>query len=233
MMQMKGFWTVVLADVVGLGLFVWLAPLLEAQFEVEQFVNSVWIGVAFVLFVVGVNGLKKLEPSGGVWPWWLAVFFQQRTLGVLGVVFCVVLTVLIGIVVGFWRSSLNLDQTILDEWSVSLYLLLTPASWLGVAGIYVLMLVTDTVPSIVQGSARYGRTAFLGLVAINVMVMVVLVGFVPAGSSLSTFLLFIPLFLLLFLPPRLIYFSKQLNWLSLPTFAWWLVVGGWWLTVGG
>lgn len=232
MSQTQRFLVVLLADAIGVGLFVWLSPLLEGQFRIEQFMNSVWIGLAFLLFIFGVNGIKKLEPMSNGLPAWLRSLFQQRTLGILGGIFAIALTILVGIVVGFWRSSINLDQTLLDEWAVSLYLLLTPASWLGVASIYVLLLVSETEPSVESGTNRYGRNAFLGLLAINVMIIVVLVGFVPAGSSSTTLLLFIPLLLILFLPPRLIYFSKHLDWTSLPTFAWWLIIGGWWLTVG-
>lgn len=210
-----------LADLTGVALYFLLAPRLTGQFGQGTVINSLLIGLVFVLFCGAVHGIRKLEPE-------LAMTVSgRRVWGGLAVIFSFFISIVTAYTVGFLDSTINLNRQILDEPSATLYLLITPASWFGLALIYVLVLSGPTGATLRPGTARYTLVSYLSLVGINVMAVLTTAfwqaiwnRFAPAGTF------FIPLFLLallLYAPPRLMLWQKQGHWSSLLSLFLWLL----------
>jgi hypothetical protein len=207
-----------LADLIGVALaYLLLAPL-SARLHDLDFINSIILGFAFLLFCLAVYALKKLAPAAEALARrpWARYTAQKRPLAVLGVFFAFALTLAIAYVVGFLDSVIGVNRFLMDEPAVALYLLLTPASWFGLSLIYMLLLSTEVVQTVQPGHARYALLSLLGLSGVNLMAVVfTAVGDAlwlrftpPAGIYFFAILNFL-LYLLLFGPPRLIYEAKQ------------------------
>lgn len=216
-----------LADLIGVGLALLFLPWLPEQWQEMGFFNSVLLGLAFLLFCLAVYALKKLSPSGeGVGgPARFAGILAKRPLSVLGVFFALVFSLAVAYVAGFLDSVIGVNRFLLDEPAVAIYLLLTPASWFGLSLIYMLLLASETEQAVQPGSGRYALFSLLGLSGINLMaVALTAVGHavwarfgVPDAVYLVTLLTFL-LYLLLFVPPRLLYEAKQSRPWGLLTF---------------
>ncbi len=204
------------ADAAGVaaGIF-WLAGLAE-QYSRMQFINSALLGAFFVLFLLGVYWLKRMRPA----PWLRTMPFY-----VLGGLFAFTLSTAIGYAVGFLDSVAAMNRQLLDEPSVTVYLLLTPASWFGISLIYVLLFSTESAP-------RPWRAvpALLALLAVNAMAVALAAvarafwtRLEPANGWLPV-LATLVLGLLLFAPPRLLFLGRSWqpatwpSWLSLLLF---------------
>lgn len=231
-----------LADLVGVTLAFLLLPVLSEQLQELAFVNSLILGLVFVLFCLAVYGLKKLAPAlaRGAAPA-NGFLLQKRPLTVLGVFFALVFTLAVAYVVGFLDSVIGVNRFLLDEPAVTIYLLLTPASWFGLSLIYMLLLSSETEETVQPGSGRYAFFSLLGLSGVNLMAVVLTaVGvafrarYAPSSVYLIAILTFL-VYLLLFGPPRLLYQAKQprpwwlglLPFLPLLLYLAWLAVGGW------
>ena len=221
-----------LADLAGLGLTFLLLPSLYRRFQLLSFVNSLLLGAIFGLFCLAVYGIKKLRPAlSGPKP------LPRRPLAGLGVLFAFFITLAITYVVGFLDSVVDLDRGLLDEPSATMYLLLTPASWFGLALIYMLLLSAPIEVSVRPHSGRYVAVTLLALSGVNLMAVAstavlqaLRARFQPGAPYLSAGLT-LSLFLLLFAPPRLLYLVKQRHPLSaVPSFLLLLVYLAW-LTV--
>jgi hypothetical protein len=212
-----------LADVVGFGLTLLLLPWLRIRFQELGFMNTVIVGAAFLLFCLGVYALKRLEPdSDGISLAWLG----RRGWSILGVFFALFMMLATAYVAGFLDSLAGLNRQLLDEPSITIYLLLTPASWFGLALIYMLLLSADIETTVTANTGRYVAYAFAGLASVNLMAAVctailraVADRFETVGSGVFVWGLALTLLLLLFGPPRLLYRAKQAHWGSLITFV--------------
>jgi hypothetical protein len=204
------------ADAAGVAAGVlWLNGLAE-QYSQMRFINSVSLGAFFVLFLLGVYWLKRLRPA----PWLRTMPFL-----VLGGLFAFTLSTAIGYSVGFLDSVAGMNRELLDEPSVTIYLLLTPASWFGISLIYVLLLSTESAPLPWQA----GR-ALLALLAVNAMALAlaaVAQAFwqrLDLATGWLPFLATLLLGLLLFALLRLLYLGRKWKpaaspgWLSLLLF---------------
>lgn len=189
----------------------WLSPL-AAQFGRMTFVNSVYFGLFFVLFMLGVAVLKRTHPTPwlGTWPFL-----------VLGGLFAFVLSTAIGYSVGFLDSVARMNREMLDEPSITIYLLLTPASWFGLSLIYVLLLSNQSEPQ-----PWRPLRAGLALLAVNAMAVALAAAahafwlrLAPASPVLPILATFV-LALLLFVPPRLLYLGKPDRAQPLPLLGW-------------
>ena len=221
-----------LADLLGVGLAFLLLPVLSEQLQELGFINSVMLGLFFLLFCLAVYALKKLAPAG---PPVGEILLGKRPLAVLGVFFALVFSLAIAYTAGFLDSVIGVNRFLLDEPAVTIYLLLTPASWFGLSLIYMLLLSSEAEQTVQVGSGRYALLSLLGLTGVNLMA----VAFAAVGIALSTryspaaipllaFLTFL-LYLLLFAPPRLLYQTKQPRpwWLGLVTFLPFLLYMAW------
>lgn len=199
----------ILADLVSVGLYLLLARFLLSQFAQLGFGNSLWIALFFVIFCVSVHYLRKLRPhreSAAA-----RQLDNKRLRVALAVVMALFTALMAAYLTGFLDSVVRLNRTILDEPAATIYLLLPPASWFGLALIYVLVLSAPMVPSEETPAGPSPITTLLALIGVNLMAIVsaiVLASFFerfPAAGSLPAGILIFLLFLLLFLPPRLIY----------------------------
>lgn len=210
------------ADLTGFALALWLLPPLSQQFQNLGVINSVLMGLFFVLFCLAVFGLRKLRlttMTGASVP---AILLEKQTLGALGVLFALAISTATAYVVGFLDSVVAINRGLLDEPSITIYLLLTPASWFGLALIYVLVLTNETEPTVEPASGRYWAVSLLSLAGVNLMGVAFAAVWQALwhrftgvqGATLLIALNFL-LYLLLVGPPRLIYFSRSRSVLSL------------------
>lgn len=213
MMQRGAALIALAADTLGLVAAILWLPALAGQFARLTFVNSVYLGLFFLLFLLAINVFRRLRPA----PW-----LHDRRMLLLAGFFAFALSTAVGYSVGFLDSVANMNREIMDEPSVTIYLLLSPASWLGLSLIYVLLLSTES-------EARPWRPlrAFLALVAANGMAIALAAvarafwqRFDPADAWLPI-LATLLLALLLFAPPRLIYLGKEES-ARLPALPAWL-----------
>lgn len=212
----------ILADLAGVGLYLLLAPFLLRQFGRLGFNNSLWIAAFYILFCFSVHYLKRFRPGQeNTRPRLLANKKLMVTLAVVMALFAATAT---AYVTGFLDSVINLNRTILDEPAAAIYLLLSPATWFGLALIYVLVL---SPPAGTEETPPTGPTTLstlLALIGVNLMAVVSAVVFAalfdrfPAAGSLLAGILIFLLFLLLFLPPRLIYAASTGRPASILTF---------------
>lgn len=214
-----------LADLAGLALVLLLLSPLGQQFQDLSFVNSVWMGFFFVLFCLAVFGLKKLRPFTAQEETFSSFLSEKNTLGALGVLFALSISTATAYVVGFLDSVVAINRGLLDEPSVTIYLLLTPASWFGLALIYMLLLTSETEATVEPQTARYGVVSFLGLAGVNLMGVVLTAvwqalwqRFTGVDGAVWLVLLNFVLYLFLLGPPRLIYLSRNRSLLSMLTF---------------
>lgn len=209
------FLPALLADLLAFALALWFLPQLSQQFQNLAFFNSVLMGIFFLIFCFSVYGIKKLLPitlSGMTIP---SLLLEKRLLSILGVFFALTISAAVAYVVGFLDSVVAINRGLLDEPSVTIYLLLTPASWFGLALIYMLVLSSETEPGVEPSTLRYGIVSLLSLLGINMMGLAfVAVGqavsarFDTVPASATALLLNLLLFLLLLGPPRLIYTAR-------------------------
>lgn len=215
MMQRGAALIALAADALGLVAAILWLPALAEQFARMTFVNSVYLGGFFLFFLLGINVFRRLRPA----PW-----LRDRRMLFLAGFFAFMLSTAVGYSVGFLDSVAGMNREIMDEPSVTIYLLLSPASWLGLSLIYVLLLSTES-----EAQPWRPLRAFLALAAANAMAIALAAvarafwlrldpanGWLPILATLA-------LALLLFAPPRLIYLGKEgaarppalLAWLSL------------------
>lgn len=212
------------ADLGGFALVYLLLAPLSQQFQDLGVINSVWMGLFFLVFCLSVYGLKKLRPTATHGASLPAILLEKQTLGGLGVIFALAISTATAYVVGFLDSVVAINRGLLDEPSVTIYLLLTPASWFGLALIYVLVLTNETEPTVKPASGRYVAVSFLSLAGVNLMGVVFTAVWQAlwqrfTGVQDATFLIAINFVLYAFLigPPRLIYFSRSRSAIGLLT----------------
>ena len=222
-----------LSDLLAAGLAVLLLPGLSARFQSSSFMNSVVAGIFFFLFCLAVYGVKVLRPATGDRPP-LAFLLERRPLSVLAVFFSLSLTLAVSYIAGFLDSVVAINRGLLDEPSVTVYLLLTPASWFGLSLIYVLVITAETEPKVAPGTGRYDLVSFLALTGVTLMaVMITAVlqavraRFGPVANELLFSAIIFVLYLLLFGPPRLLFFARQRSWTAVITFLPLLAILAW------
>ncbi len=198
------------ADVLAVGLAMVLVPWLEQSLPERNTGAALIIAAAFILYAIAVHLLKKLrlQPDGHVWgvlqPW-----LSEDRRRVMGFFFSLFLSWVMVEQSGFFRT---ITQVELGDTGLSYYLLLGPLLWVVLAFMYMLVLSTPTDTTLELG--RNNGQLFLALSGVNLM-MSVMVGHLAAAPYLDGVspwlqsLLIIPLFVLLFAPPRLLYLFKS------------------------
>ncbi len=212
-----------LADLLGAAMYLLLAHPLAGRLAQFGIGNSLLLGLVFILFVLGVYALKKLQTIPGP-PFAPAGWLDNRRVSAaLGVLFALCFALVLGYVTGFLDSVAHLNRAVLDEPASTIYLLLSPATWFGLALVYMLLLITPVEMTLAPGARNYQVVTLLGLLAVNLMAVALsgfrlaVVGRFGAGGGLVT-LAALLLYLLLLLPPRLIHAGRVGRPLSLVTF---------------
>lgn len=222
----RAFIPPILADLTGLALATILLPALTVRFAQLSVINSVIMGFFFVLFCLSVYGIKKLRDDAKGKRFLPSFLLERRALGALGVLFALFVSLATAYVVGFLDSVVAINRGLLDEPAVTIYLLLTPASWFGLALIYMLVLSGDVEATVTRDEYRYLLVSFLSLSGVNLMLVVATAVWqavwsrfaLVEGATVFLILNFV-LNLLLFGPPRLLYLTKNPRWVAILTFV--------------
>ena len=235
MKQLTAYVPPIVADILGVVFLMMITPALLQQFSDKVFVNSVIIGAFFAVFCAAVILIRRLQNDDtGIdlkrYKWWLAGI---SSLLVFFIAWATADTV------GFLDSVLYINNERLDEMGAALYLMITPASWLMVGFLYSAFLAGDMQQTTKPGTGKFLMYATLGLTGINLMIAVVMAywgvlweRWQPAGNPISYLLWLIPLFILLYAPPRFVYSARSprllplLSFLALLTFYAWQLANG-------
>lgn len=214
-----------LADVPGIaGLFV-LFPSLAITLSQPSGVNALLLSGGFLLFCLGVFWLRRLQPANGGGEW-----AGRNWRIVLAVVFALVMSLAIAWQLGFFRSGLQVDTRDLGEGGSASYFVFGPGAWLGFSALYVLVLGFTVRPSVAAGSGRWMAVATLGLLAVNVMLLILSAqSRVWVGTATLSLPALYAALLLLFLPPRLVYIARGPGF---PSPAGYVVLGLFFMLVG-
>lgn len=211
-------------DLLTVGLAILLLPALASRFQDFSFMNSVLAGLFFLIFGLAAYGIKTLRPATDDRPP-LAFLLERRPLSALAVFFSLALMLAVAYVAGFLDSVVDINRGLLDEPSVTVYLLLTPASWFGLSLIYMLVITVETEPKVAPGTGRRAFVSFLALTGVNLMAIMftavlqaVAARFGPVANGLLFTAIIFVLYLLLFGPPRLLFFARQRSWTAVVTF---------------
>ncbi len=203
-------WPAILAIVVdGATILVASAvlPDLTDRLSVPGGLNTLFLGVAYVLFAVGVYLLRRLELMPGGQPFWAS----PRVRGVLAVLFALTLMTAIAWQLGFFGSVEAIDMDQIGEGPASAFFVFAPGAWLGFSLLYILVLAFPVTPSVPITTVSYTFYSLYSLVTANIMLVVMAVQagvMLPEGSSWAWVIPAAVGLILLFGPPRLIYTSR-------------------------
>ncbi len=194
-----------LADAAGLVAMFVLFPLLAARLGEPSGINALLLSGGFIVFCLGVYWLRRLRPMGsddGEWA-------QRNWRVALAIAFAAAMSLAIAWQLGFFRSGLQVDTRDLGEGGSASYFVFGPGAWLGFSALYVLVLGFTVQPSIAPDSKRWMATAALGLLAANLMLLLLSAQLrAIAGEAAWWLPLIFAGLLLLFLPPRLVYIAR-------------------------
>ncbi len=202
----------VVADLLASALAWVLVPWFGLSLQTRNTGAALVLAAATLLYFVAVHLLKKLklQPEGFIWQG-LAPWLKEERQRVLAFCFSIFLTWALVEQSGFFRTITQVD---LGDTGLSYYLLLGPLWWVVLAFLYMFVLSAPTDTTLEWNRGRDLGLIFLSLMATNLM-MSMLAGYLAAApyldnvpSSYQTWLT-IPLFALLFLPPRLLYLFKS------------------------
>jgi len=195
---------------------------LSTRFQNQSAINATLLGGVFILFCIAVYWLKKLEPETDTTPSWVPAQLQSETgQRVLGVLFGVAIALGVAHQLGYMESIFIVDDRVIGAGESSAFFVYGPASWLGAGLIYMLILSSTTPPRFLKAESRYNRVAALGLAGVNLMLVMATAELQAAIQSahilwiLGTFLILV----VLFMPTRLVYLSKQPQISSLISFV--------------
>jgi hypothetical protein len=214
MKQINTLYLALLAFVVDAGAFaasVFVMPDLVDRLQTVSGMNALLVGGAFLLFCVGVYlfRLLKVTPSGE--SRWLS-----RGLGIaLALFFAFVISLAIAWQMGFFESMGLVDTRELGEGGSAAYFVFAPGAWLAFSLVYVLVFAFNVTPRIEPGGPGYFIAALIGLVAANVMLLVLAAQGRAVLSSIAAapwwIILALVILILLFLPPRLLFVARALG----------------------
>ena len=187
---------------------------LSHRLQTVSGVHALWLGVVYILFWVGVYGLRKLTTETAVSlsiPEW---FMDKRVRTVLAVLFGLALMTALSFQFGYFDSIINPELAQIGEGEAAAFYVFGPGAWLGVSLFYILVLAFDVRETIATIGSGYNGWALFGLLAVNAMLF-----FIAAQTAaIMTLLTWPPIargvllligLPLLFLPPRLIFYRKQ------------------------
>ena len=198
----------IVVDILTILAALFLLPSLTARMVAPDGWNALIISGAFFLFVIGVYLIRRLKPTSFGNSEWLS---RGRRAGI-ALFFAFMLSLALAWQLGFFESAAQVDTTEMGEGGAASYFVFGPGAWLAFSLIYVLVFAFNVEAVIAYDDARYLVTAFIGMMAAAVMLLVlaaqVHVIVMALGSGFGWAFLGFLVLVLLFLPPRLLYLSR-------------------------
>lgn len=186
---------------------------LTNQLQTLTAINAAGLGGIFVLFCFSVYFLKKLEPENNRLPvtWIPNQLLSVNGQRVLGILFGIALALSVAHQLGYMEAIFVVDDRVLGAGESSAFFVYGPASWLGAGLIYMLILSSATPPRFKRAERRYVPVAALGLLGVNLM-LVWATAELNAAIHASGIFWSVPVFIILavlFIPTRLVFFTKH------------------------
>lgn len=202
-----------LADGVALSLLWAFLATAVVALQTPSAINVIYLIGVYALMCLGVFLIRRLEPGAGgdvagataVRPLWLA----------LGVLFGAAVMTAMAFQFNYFAAVFAVDTMTLGEGESATFFVFAPGAWLGTSLLYAAFLALPVTPKVAEENGRYPWQAFFGLLFINSMLlfmaaqlkaMLILLG---GFHFLVAFPLAWGLLLLLFGPPRLLYWRKR------------------------
>lgn len=200
-------------------------PTAVSFFTQHRSETATFLVIGFIFFCLSVYWLKRLEPATvpEKAPAWLDWLLQPRILRLLGAAFALFFTTLVALELGYFDAIFQVDVRELGSGESASLLTYAPGAWLAGFLIYLLILGSAAPPTILHTNGRYLLWQTLGLVGVNGMVLLVTAVLATYNLSWAWALPLLLLFMLMFAPPRLVYWQKRPSTLSLLTFAAFLI----------
>lgn len=202
-----------LVDGVTLLLLWLLLPTAVSALQTPSASNVIYLIIVYALMCAGVFLIRRLEPGGGtvveasstIQPLWLA----------LGVLFGAAVMTAMAFQFDYFAAVFAVDTMALGEGESAIFFVFAPGAWLGTSLLYTAFLALPLTPKVAPGNGRYLWQAFLGLLFSNSMLFFMaaqlkaVLGLLGGPGMFIAFPLAFVLLLLLFGPPRLLYWRKQ------------------------
>jgi hypothetical protein len=206
-----------LTDAVALAALFALLPVLLARLEQLSGLNALLLSVAYVLFCLAVYAVQKLEPDPRANADKLIPdsWFTPKLLGVLGVLFGLIMMFSFTYQLGYLYALAAFNSRSLNSGETAAFLAMAPGAWLGFSLFYMLLLISTFEPAVMRGDGRYRQISLLALLTINLLLILMTaqarVVFLELGLTGQWLLLPVVfgLWLLLFVPPRLLFLRKM------------------------
>ena len=178
--------------------------------------NALLLVVVYVLFCIGVYMIRKLTPGVQDVGWSPPAFLlQPRTRAVLAFLFGLMMVTVVAHQLGYFTSILSVQSAVLDEGDTSSLLVYMPGALLGFSMIYILVLAFPVQESVKWEGKQAAAYAITGLVFMDGMLLLaaaqvraLITGYGALSGPLLQ-LLFLMALLVLFVPPRILYQSKN------------------------
>lgn len=201
-------------------------PTAVSFFIQHQSETAAFLLIGFIIYCLAVYLLKRLEPAATPekTPVWLDWLLQPRILRLLGAAFALLFTTLVAMQLGYFDAIFQIDVRELGSGESASLLTYAPGAWLAGFLIYLLILGSAAPPTILHTNGRYLLWQTLGLVGVNGVVLLVTAVLAAYNLSWAWALPLLLIFIVMFAPPRLVYWQKRPSALSLLTFAAFLVV---------
>lgn len=205
--------TPVAVDLISVVLYSAMLPLLVSRFQQKSAVNSLIIGVVYLLFCLSVYIMRRVEPGSGD----SFSIDSMAVLGFLGAAFGMFLTYM-AVESGGILDNLEID---LESGAASFGLMLVSILWLGLVFLYAGILLIDIQPTISRGTVSAMWLELFSLIGVNLMIILtaafwetIFIGTEPydtvtIGGKILIFIVTFAFFLFFFAPPRMLFLTRN------------------------
>ena len=206
-----------LVDVAAFAASYLIFPALVPVMQQKGGTSTLILGGAFLLFVAGVFGFRRMKPTPHGEEMWLS----RGRRAALALLFAFVISLGLAWQLGFFDSGLVLDTRQMGEGGAMSYFVFGPGAWLAFSLLYVLVFAFNVTPTIEYGGG-YWLAALFGLAATDLMLIVFVAQaraiLLETGAAWWWVLPALLLLILLFGPPRLLYISRTIGLRSPPAY---------------